>query len=191
MNLIKFKQKQKNLITNWTKALFFLSQEKKAEKEYYQITKTLLFILNEVPEVIPFLLKKKISFLEKKKLIKDWFSFSFLKKENKELFFNFLFLLIENNLFSFLKDILFFYQNLYYKREDVIQGTVFSVEKLNQRLIDKLILIFQKKFKKEVILINKIDQKLLKGIKIKINQLIFDYSFLNYLEKFHRYLNFS
>lgn len=102
---------------------------------------------------------------EKIKIIDDIFS----SYDIEILVINFIKILIENNRIKHFSKIVDDYKEKHYKNNNIIEVNVFSVKKLSdnqlQKLGEKLTLLF----KKSIIINNEIDESIIGGILLKVN----------------------
>ncbi len=130
------------------------------------------------------------SFLENKKFIKILTHPQLSKEEKKEIVFdvfskvnhtliNFLYVLIENDRIS---DILFIndeFIKLYNEYKEVIYADAYSTILLSNEQIDNIKFKLTVKYRHKIVINNFIDNTLVGGLLIKINNEILDYSIRN------------
>jgi F-type H+-transporting ATPase subunit delta len=125
----------------------------------------------------------------------SFFSNNFYKLDKKKNFIinnmsfktievrNFVFVLLEAKIFKNLKKII----QLFYKKVDeysnVLSCQIISPVKIGNDNIKKIESILKEKYKKELIILEIIDKSLISGIKIIVNDQVYDGSYLNELEK--------
>ncbi len=93
-----------------------------------------------------------------------------------EYFLNFLKVIISEKNQNHLKEILKKYQTQKLKDQGVILGIVYTTLELTDSEISNLENKFSKKLNKTIKFKNQIDQNLISGIKVVIDDLVFDYS---------------
>ena len=89
---------------------------------------------------------------------------------------NFLFLLVENNRVSILNDVLLCFKQDIDKVQNVLRADIFSAVELNSDEREALISKLKIKAKMEVLADFRVDETLLGGIVIKINDTVIDLS---------------
>ncbi len=81
------------------------------------------------------------------------------------------------------------YQELYNKSHGIIEATVTTANRLDEASLKSLALALKKKFDaKEIEVIEKVDQRLIGGIKVKIGDTIYDSSLGHTLKELHKQL---
>lgn len=96
---------------------------------------------------------------------------------------NFLKILIDYEMFAYIHKIFNQVEENLALSLNIIYGQIYSVEKLNANELNKIESELSKKELKKIILKNLIDQDLIGGIKIIVNDKVFDYSIKNKIEK--------
>ena len=102
--------------------------------------------------------------------------------------FKFILFLIEKKRLALLKDICGHFEKLYLESEGIVQAEITSSVPLEKDQIKELCVQFKNKLKKEIEPQFKIDSQVLGGIKIKVGDVIYDYSLRFQLEKFRHAL---
>lgn len=93
----------------------------------------------------------------------------FLSYDIEALVINFIKILIENNRIKYFSKIVDDYKNIYYKNNNIIEVNVFSVKKLSDMQLEKLGEKLTLLFKKSIIINNEIDESIMGGILLKVN----------------------
>jgi F-type H+-transporting ATPase subunit delta len=113
------------------------------------------------------------------------------KKEGdlKNLTDNVIKFLIKKRLFLKSKDILDKLEKIINKDKGILKVRISSVTKLTDKIKNELKTEFIRKYKvKEIVLVEKIDNSLLGGIKIEVNDEVIDLTIFNKLKKLQEYL---
>lgn len=155
-----------NLIYKYAETLFSLSLKENLVKEYLEEVNDINKIISN--EVIKFLSNRFVSFEEKEKICKKLFT---SKHNYINIFFT---LLVKNNDFFKVKKIINQYILLASSYINISSGIIFSTVELSQNEIKKIEQIFSKKLDKQVTFKNVIDKSLIGGIKIVIDNKVFD-----------------
>ncbi len=165
-------------VKNWAEAIFQIYNEKHKVLLLEEECIGLLAILNNTAEYIQILGAMKLDVNSKKAILKE----AFEKHLSIDLF-NAISLMIDKEMGSMLVHIL--KKIIYFIDEslNVKHGIVYSVVKLNSKQIKILEEKLSAKLKIKVKLINRIKQSLIGGIKIIINQIVFDYSISSQLKE--------
>ncbi len=145
----------------YAKALFNIAKEENKEKEFDYALKVLNGLIGTNSELIPLMTSFMISNDEKKQILKD------VLGDIDEFFYNFLFILIDNNRFSLFLDI----SNSYYKlldiKNNVLNVIVQSPTSLTKKQLIKIKKAMEMRYPlKNIIIDNRIDESLIGGIKI-------------------------
>lgn len=101
---------------------------------------------------------------------------------------NFLYLLVDKQRLNNLNEIVESYVSLANFVSNIAQGTLYSVRKLEQDEISSLEESLSKKLNKKVILENAIDESLISGVRVEIDQKIYDGSLKHELSQMKDYL---
>ncbi len=148
-----------NPTNSYVKALFGLANELDSQ-DISNDVRNFLTIIDSNQEIYEFLKNPLYDFDFKVEVI------DLLKEHNFSNYFsNFLKVIILEKDCKFLKNILIEYKNQELIHQNIIEGIIYTTQNLNQ-----------KKFDKKVKFINQIDPKLISGIKIMINDSVYDYS---------------
>ena len=145
---------------------------------------------------------KFINFCYEKLCLKEFISQTFIDKQErfeviellgKELFFNeyfinFLHLLIEQERIGYLPKIFTEYSNLRDNSNNVLKVKVISAKELKPEEKSKLIEMTEKAMKKTVSIKSEIDENILGGYIINIDNVLYDSSIKTRLDNFHKYL---
>ncbi|MGZ9432523.1 F0F1 ATP synthase subunit delta [Mycoplasma sp. 613B] len=158
-------------INGYAQAIFQIALEQRKVDVFYKQTEKLSEIFKKEEDLLPYLKSFEIEFELKEELIDA----SFAKTYQAELV-NMIKLLVQNHFISSINYIFNKFEKYaldYLKQK---KGVVYSSHKLNKEYMDKIIDFIETKINKKVILKNEIDKKLIAGIKIIIDDLIFENS---------------
>ncbi|MFH5881568.1 MAG: ATP synthase F1 subunit delta [Candidatus Izemoplasmataceae bacterium] len=145
-------------------ALFELAIEEKIVKELNQVFSDFVESIDE--ESIQCFLHPRISKKEKKAMIESF--------KLDPLFRDFLYVLIENNRFLMLNDILSGYQKLVEEQHKLMRIIVKSGKALTQEKIEILTQQYEKKYQRQVLIENEIDETIVGGLKFEYNGVVID-----------------
>ncbi len=88
-----------------------------------------------------------------------------------------------------MKEIIAEYQNLYNKANGIIEATVTTANRLDEASLKSLALSLKQKYgAKEIEVIEKVDQRLIGGIKVKVGDTVHDASLGHALNQLHKQL---
>lgn len=169
------------VIYNWSFALYSLASEEKILNKINTEVDTLINVLKQNKEYLFYLNSYSYSSEFKNKLIDKAFS-----TFNKYLV-NFIKLCIDANISKYLLVIFKKYREFANSELKIKKGIVYSITPLSDQEIRKLEKIISEKINFEVQLINIIDEQLLAGVKIKVEDYVLDNSIKSYLETFKHY----
>lgn len=158
-------------------ALFAIALEQNKVKEWQIEIKELINLLEDNQDFVMLLSSKFLS-LDKRKQIVD----ETIKFDDEELN-SFIKVIIDNNRSEYLIDILYAFNTLCNEHQGIVEGLLYSVtpiEKTQIHLIEKSL---SKKEKRKVELRNLIDKSLIGGLKVVIEDRVYDDSIKYHLEK--------
>ncbi|WP_342252699.1 F0F1 ATP synthase subunit delta [Spiroplasma endosymbiont of Amphibalanus improvisus] len=168
---------QDKFVTNCAQALFEIADESKRIPGFYKQSCVILKLLNANKSYINLLSSVQIPREKRKKMLEA----VFIKIVYKDIL-NFLKLLIDRDKFKYVQYVLYKLQKDIDNARNVQYGTIFSVTKLTDKQMNIIKIKISKKLNSNIDLINKLDPTLIGGIKIKINNKIFDGSIKNKLK---------
>jgi len=163
-------------------ALFSLAKDKGVTLLYQEEVKTLIDLLNENEEYISILNSGFLTIPEKKEMISKAFS-SF-----SEDVVNFLKVVVDHSRSNMLLDILYAFNSYVNKDRGVEEGIIYSTSHLDKTTIERINDSISKKEGKIVYLKNEIDKDLIGGVKVSVNDHVYDGSIRNKLNALKRNL---
>lgn len=155
--------------TKYANALFSIALEKNKVIEYQDQAKKLLDIFKVNPEFLKFLDCSFLPIDVRLNALNDIFKNCF-----DEDIFNFLKIVVKKNHALILADMLIDFSSLCNQNQNIGEGIVYSTIPLNENQIKKICDALQQVEKKKIVLKNKIDSSLIGGIKIAINDRVYD-----------------
>lgn len=156
-------------------ALFTVAKEDNQIKQYQNEIKEIKLTLNENATLLN-LIKSEFLSLDKRYQVVDK-----VFKNNSNATKNFLKILMKNHRLNSYEIIFHTFNSLCNEENHVLEGIVYSVDKLEESKIHELEAALKVKNKMDVELTNRIDPSLIGGIKVVINNHIYDYSIQNEL----------
>lgn len=159
------------IVNNFALAILDIYIETKKINKLEEETNALITILNQNPKLPMILNSSKIKKSERKELIDKWFKASFSKK-----LINAMKLMIDKSIIIYIKQIFLELIILINKFNHLKTAIVYSVIKLKKIQMEKLKIKLQKVIPGKIKMINKIDKSLIGGIKIVVEDLVYDYS---------------
>lgn len=156
------------IVNQWSHAFFQLIIEEKKVKQYSKESVILIELFTKYPDFLHIIDSAVLPFSEKMMIIKTTF------KGFSKYMINFFLLLAQENSFRYSLLILKEFRkqcNAYY---GIQYGVVYSVVLLNSAQMKKLAAKVETVTNKSVELVNKIDESLIGGVKIKVKNQVFD-----------------
>lgn len=168
----------------YASALFELSQEKDEVDIYLNDIENIRQVLADNEELLLLLKNSQLSKHDKKDLLEPIF-----KPYIDASTYNFIQLLVDKGRINDLYGICEEYKKIYQKAFNIQSGTVYSTVLLDQEALETIAAKMSKKLNSKVILDNIIDESLIAGIKIVINDLIIDGSYATQIENMKKSIN--
>ena len=171
MVLSMIETKVNDVSNEYSIALFDLAKEHNEIELVYENLKILVNSIKENNEFLKVMSSYELTNDDKKKIIKDILN---LNEENYFLYF--LYVLIDNNRFDQLGNILSSYYNIILRLNNQMEVTVYTKYSLTKEQKTSLINRLEKDFKHKIILTEVVDNTLRGGIKLVTNDLVYDYT---------------
>lgn len=165
------------LALRYSTALYSLAVENNKVECWQKEIKELMNLIKENPDFLNLLSSNFLSLEKRKEILSSLVVF-----DDAEIN-SFLNIILDNNRINFLNDILESFNSLCNKHLGILEGIVFSVEKLSDEQINSLELVISKKESIKIELKNIIDKSLIGGIKVLINDHVYDNSIKLHLQK--------
>lgn len=154
----------------YAEALFILAKEEKKVAFYQAQMKALTKSLATHPELLHLLKSEFISHEERVKVVdKVYVAYPITIR-------NFLKVLIQNHRLSQYQEIAQAFNSLCNENNHVIEGIIYSTTPLEEKALNEIQTALSVKEKNAVELINRIDPSLIGGVKVVINNHVYDYS---------------
>ena len=157
------------LPTRYAKALYFLGLENDKLKDYQEQVKEIMKLLKQEEGLITVLGSYFLSHEDRKRKIDEIFS----KYFDKEIV-NFLKIIVDNDRINQLENILSAFNSMANDYYGVREGIIYSTYKLDESEISKVAESVGKKEGKKIYLINRINPNLLGGIKVVVEDHVYD-----------------
>lgn len=164
------------IASRYAEALYSLKKEDGTLLNSQQEAKELLKIIKDNPDFVILLSSFSLNGEEKEKIIDETF------KSIDEDIKNLMKIVVKNHRARYLKDILITYNSLINEYRGVREGLVYSTEPLNEEQLLKITSAISEKEKFPVELINIIDPDIIGGVKVVINDHIYDGSLKYHIE---------
>ena len=166
-----------SLASRYSSALLSIAEEENKLIEYQEACKILIQCLNENPNYMRILSSSFINKDEKKTMVNE-----VVDKFGLPNFKSFINVILDNNRENCLIEILEDFDSKCNDKQDILEGIIYSVVKLSEEQIKKIQNSISKKLNKSVELKNEININLIGGIKVVINDIVFDGSVSNKIE---------
>jgi F-type H+-transporting ATPase subunit delta len=147
----------------YAQALFEVGEETQTTSELYKELNELIEILNQNKDFYSFLKSPLISSEDKKNVIQNVF-----KNQLSDNMNNFLKIIIDKDRTSAIENIRKSYKNLLNNKNNVLEGTVITAVKLNEKEIKDLEKNLSIKYDKNVTLANVVDETILGGVLVRL-----------------------
>ena len=169
-----------SLALRYANALLSIALEENNNKTYREHVKSIYDTLQNSEDLQRVL---KSAFISKKEKL-DLFE-TLLKDEDLIYVKDFILVIIKNSRETHLIEILNEFIRISNLEDGIIEGIIYSVEFLSSEQIDNVSKAIEKKINKRVVLKNRIDNTLIGGIKVVVD----DYNFDGSIKDKHRKLN--
>lgn len=162
----------------YANALFDLSLEEKNENAVLEQMDMINTAVTGNEELVKILASKNLSKDEKKDILVKVFA----DNVDKDVM-NFLKLLVDKSRINHVKDIAKAYKNAYLEHFEIKEAIIYSTTLLDESKVEEIKDALEQKYNQKYIAINKIDESLVAGIKVVINDLVIDGSVKNKLDR--------
>lgn len=162
---------KKGLLEHYALALFELSKENNEIETYYQDITLFTDTLNDNPDLFSCLCSYNLSVDKKTNLIDTIF-----KDHIKPASLHFFHILARKHLIKDINGIYKAYLHLYNEEKNVAEGILYTAFPLKEAKVKQIEETFSKQLGKQIKLKTEIDSSLLAGVKIFIQDTMYDYS---------------
>ena len=163
-----------NLTSRYASALLSLALEENKNEAYRSYLKMILSCIQDDTSLEKLLSCSNISKDEKKQIIDK----VFINAPSIHIV-SFIKVIIDNSRGRYLKPIIEQFISLSNEKDGIVEGYIYSTQVMSKDDICKIEKAIELKLKKQVYLIPKIDQRLIGGFKVVINDYVFDASIKN------------
>lgn len=176
---------QRDILISYSEALFELSlDENKVEKVTSDFLK-LRDLFDENPKFLQLFDSPFISIEAKYQIIEEDF------KDYNRILINFLKIITHDGCIKYIHILYREYKHLYNHKFNILEGIIYTPYKLDKKEIDKICSVFEKKLNSKIALKVIIDEKIIAGIKVLINDTIYDYTLNTKLDEIKSNLMFN
>ena len=163
--------------SRYAAALVSLAKEEQKLEQYKVAVLSMKEVFDSNPEVLKYLKSYFVKAEEKYNLVED-----LTKEFGLKNFTNFMKLLVEKHKIYLFKDIVSEITKGINFELDIYEGFVYSTEPLENSKIDEISLVISQKIGKKVELKNRLDSRLIGGVKVVVHDHVFDGSIKYKLE---------
>jgi len=167
-----------SLGSRYASALLSIAIDENKNEEYRTYIKEIYKILEEDNSLIKLLSSANLNKDEKKDVVSKVFN-----KCPYEAIINLFKVIIDNGRELYIKEILKDFITLSNTKDNISEGFIYSVQPLSDTQIESISVAISKKIGKKVYLIPRIDEELIGGFKVVINDYVFDTSIKNQVEE--------
>ncbi|AWX42687.1 F0F1 ATP synthase subunit delta [Metamycoplasma cloacale] len=172
-----------DIIYNWSFALFDLANEKDVLETITEQVVEINQTLKKNKDYLSILNSYVIDLKTKYQYIDEAFSFY------HEYIVNIIKLVAKANIGKYLINIFHKFIELSNQKMNITHGVIYTATELQEKQIQEFETKLSKKLNKKVVLINKIDESLIAGIKIKIGDYVIENSIIDQINKLKQYIN--
>ncbi len=156
---------------NYSDALYTLAVEELQVPLYVEQLTLICESLSENKGFYTLLQNPKLRKEEKKELIQKVYASSI-----SQFLLNFLLLLVDKGRFSYIFEIKKKYIERYHREHNIVVAYVKAAKELSQDEKQRLHGTLEKKLQKQIELVVDVDERLMAGVRIKVNDQVFDYT---------------
>lgn len=167
-----------DVVNQWSNGLFQLTREIKKVTKFAEESNQLIDIFTIYPDFINITSSSNLTAEVRKTIIIDTF-----KDRIEPYMLNFFLLLIDQHNFRYVRLILKEFRKMCNEYHDINYGIIYSVVKLSSQQIKEIQLKVEKIINHKIEVINKIDESLIGGIKVKVQNQVFDGSIKGQIER--------
>lgn len=167
----------------YSEALVSLAQNETELKEFNESLHMIADIFDANNQMAAFFSSPLITKDEKKQALSTAFT------QSHPHILNLLFLLVDKNRMNYFMDIKASYNQQVNQILGIEEGVVYSLRPLDPTEIDNLQKAFSKKLNKQVLLTNQTDENVISGVRVEINEKVYDGTLQKELKTLTHYLN--
>ena len=175
----------KTLLLHFSQAIYEISKEEDKVDEFYRELLLIDNALKDNQDFVEYLANPLVEFSLKEKSINNIFS-----SLDKSIYI-FLMIVIKKHQIKYFSYIVSYYLNFSNIDKNILEGIVYSPFELKKEKLEELNALFTKKYKKNVYLKLIIDKKIIGGIKVNINDTLYDYSISSKIDDIKNKLSYQ
>lgn len=167
-----------SLAKRYSTAFFNIAKKKNKVEELYKEFSDFFGFFNENEKLKFFILAKEVSIYEKTETIKKLFD-----KQLSPETIHFLFLVLKKKREYLLDSVMYHFRKLYLEYKNIEEARIFSIQKLPDKDLEKIKDILEKITGKKIILYREVDASLIGGIRVQLENTVYDLSIKGYLNR--------
>lgn len=156
-------------VRNFTKALYDVAFDEDKVEDYVDLSLAIINVANSNEKIFPYFSSTNVNHQDKLKVIKDLCS-------DNIYYANWLSILIESGKSRRIREHIEDFIKLYQEKNNITEAEVWTTVEVDAKTLKTLENVISKKIDKKVIAKNKIDKELIGGIKVKVDDQVWDNS---------------
>jgi len=165
----------------YAKALFDLAEEKKQLETIFEELKAIRQLMVKTDLLKDFLNRPTIDEEKRKTVIEALF-----KEKVNRLTYNFILFLGQKGKLFLLEEVCEIFENMYLTANNILRAEVVSAQPLEQAQVQTIGQRLKSKLNKDVLIHCAEDVQMIGGFKVKIADIVYDFSLTTQLERFQR-----
>ncbi len=167
-----------SLLKHYAQAYFSLAKEKNKIEVFHKDLNLISGVFKKNDEIIKFLSSPMVMKKDKDQLLENAF-----KKEVDIATLGFLQVLIKKKAIAYFDEMFKHFEHLYHEDQGILEGRVYTPFELSEATLHKLEEAFSEKYQKKVVFRVLIDKKVIAGMRVYIDDTLYDYSIDNKLNQ--------
>jgi F-type H+-transporting ATPase subunit delta len=167
-----------SLLKHYAQAYFSLGKEKNKVEVFQKDINLIYGVFQKNKEAAKFLSSPMVMKKDKDQLVDNAF-----KDKVDIASLGFLQVLIKKKAIAYFEEVYKHFEHLYHENQGILEGRVYTPFELSEDTLHKLEEVFSKKYQKKVVFRVLIDKKVIAGMKIYIDDTLYDYSIDNKLNQ--------
>ncbi|MCR4698912.1 MAG: ATP synthase F1 subunit delta [Bacilli bacterium] len=167
-----------SLLKHYAQAYFSLGKEKNKVEVFHEDINLIYGVFQKNKEAAKFLSSPMVMKKDKDQLVDNAF-----KDKVDIASLGFLQVLIKKKAIAYFEEVYKHFEHLYHENQGILEGRVYTPFELSEDTLHKLEEVFSKKYQKKVVFRVLIDKKVIAGMKIYIDDTLYDYSIDNKLNQ--------
>ncbi len=166
------------LLKHYAQAYFSLGKEKNKVDVFSKDMDFLFDVFQKSPDLIKFLSSPMINKIEKDTLLNNQ-----IKPYIDVATLGFIQVLIRKKAIAYFDEIKIAFDHFYHEDQGILEGRLYTPFELSKETLNKIEQIFSNKYKKKVVFKTLIDKNVIAGMRIYVDDTLYDYSLDNKLNQ--------